>query len=52
MKHQFGAVGLGEMGHNKDLNMEGNGFMAAGYDLDPAIIRSNLPITISLINSN
>ena len=52
MKHQFGAVGLGEMGHNKDLNMEGNGFMAAGYDPDPAIIRSSLSITIAQLNSN
>jgi 6-phosphogluconate dehydrogenase len=33
-KANFGAMGLGVMGHMLALNMERNGFKVAGYDLD------------------
>ena len=33
-KANIGVIGLGVMGHNLALNMERNGFMVAGYDLD------------------
>ncbi len=33
-KANIGIVGLGVMGHSLALNMERNGFMVAGYDLD------------------
>ncbi len=36
MKYAIGVVGLGVMGHNLALNMERNGFPAAGYDVDAA----------------
>jgi 6-phosphogluconate dehydrogenase len=35
-KASIGIIGLGVMGHNLALNMERNGFMVAGYDLDAA----------------
>jgi 6-phosphogluconate dehydrogenase len=36
MDYAIGVVGLGVMGGNLALNMEGRGFPVAGYDLDPA----------------
>lgn len=35
MEYQIGVAGLGVMGFNLALNIERNGFPAAGYDLDP-----------------
>jgi len=37
-KANFGIMGLGVMGHMLALNMERNGFIVAGYDLDTAKI--------------
>ncbi len=34
MKNAIGVVGLGVMGRNLALNVEGHGFSVAGYDLD------------------
>ncbi len=36
MSQLIGVVGLGVMGRNLALNIEGHGFPVAGYDLDPS----------------
>src|ERR1700687_1049312 len=42
MTYKIGMVGLGVMGGNLALNMEGHGFPVAGYDLDKAKARAFL----------
>ncbi len=39
-KYNIGMVGLGVMGRNFMLNMADHGFLVAGYDKDPAKIKS------------
>ena len=34
-QYNIGVIGLGVMGQNLALNIEGKGFSVAGFDLDP-----------------